>query len=98
MILPETRQLARVLSRHEAFQDIAQAQMFVGGRWAQQDNILEFSYRGNPFLAEVTPEGILLKRPTRFNEVRELRTIIPFGLRDTAGAIALVLNALGMAA
>ena len=67
----------------------------VNGRWSQQTNTLEFCFRGNTYLAEVSIEGIRLKRAKGFNAISDIGTIIPSGTPNLAHNIALVLSALG---
>jgi hypothetical protein len=96
-LLQETRDLERALVRHHPFRDITKAYLLVNGELSQQTNTLEFSFRGTTYIAEVSIEGIRLKRPVGFTEIRDIGSIIPSGMPDTAGAVALILNLFGAA-
>jgi len=94
-VLQETRDLARALDRHQAFRDITHAFLLVNGQWSQQTNTLEFCFRRNIYLAEVSIEGVRLKRVKGFDAITDIGTFIPSGTSNLARDIALVLSSLG---
>jgi len=94
-LLQETRDLERALERHRHFRDVTKAYLLVNGELSVQTNTIEFCFRGTTYIAEVSVEGIRLKRPVGFTEIRDIGTHIPSGTPDLAHNIALVLSSLG---